>query len=437
MSFIKAIRLEDEPAPAPNPPGAGATPSGFETGILAAECANVRGAPEGARNHTLNKAAFNLAQIMPPDAFMSALLEAASHCGLDQAEAARTIRSGIAGAERNPRPEHRMPGRNGALRPVQTLPTLDGYQEPAAPLFVDWEALWADPGHIEWLCEPVIPAGRLVSLYSPPGVGKSLLALDLAVSIAQGTDALGVGTTQARVMYLDYENTTLDVRDRLQEMGHGPEGLSGLLYWSFPEIPPLDTPEGGQALLEAATAHGAGLVVIDTLSRCVQGDENEASTALNLYRCTLMGLKAAGIAVLRLDHTGKDETKGQRGTSAKSGDVDLVWRLSEVIPEETFLLTNEKHRIRISELRINIKRDDGPLRHRVDTRTIGQSKAEAILAACDAAGLPLNAGRDQVRRVMDAAGLKGRNDFIAELVRRRQGHSDLSPDLSARPVRGL
>lgn len=426
MSFIKAIRLEDEPAPAPNPPGAGATPSGFENGILAAECANVRGAPEGARNHTLNKAAFNLAQIMPPDAFMSALLEAASHCGLDEVEAGRTIRSGIAGAERNPRPEHRMPGRNGSLRPVQTLPTLDGYQEPPQPLFVDWEALWADPGHIEWLCEPVIPAGRLVSLYSPPGVGKSLLALDLAVSIAQGTDALGVGTTQARVMYLDYENTTLDVRDRLQEMGHGPEGLSGLLYWSFPEIPPLDTPEGGKALLEAATAHGAGLVVIDTLSRCVQGDENEASTALNLYRCTLMGLKAAGIAVLRLDHTGKDETKGQRGTSAKSGDVDLVWRLSEVIPEETFLLTNEKHRIRISETRINIKRESGPLVHRVDTRTIGQTKTEAVLAALDEAGLPLNAGRDRARAVVTARGIRIADKALADLLRRRQGLPDLS-----------
>ena len=35
--------------------------------------------------------------------------------------------------------------------------------------------------------------------------------------------------------------------------------------------------------------------------------------------------------MVRLDHTGKDQTKGQRGGSAKYGDVDAVWKLTEVV----------------------------------------------------------------------------------------------------------
>lgn len=400
---------------------------GYDNAVIEAELAKVRNATQGTRNRTLNDAAFNLLQVYPLDTVREPLLAAAQYAGLDRTEANATILSAHRGAERNPRPAHRLPRTDKINRPLVDLPSIDGWTEPAPePALIDWEALWADPGRVEWLSEPLIPVGRLVSLYSPPGVGKSLLALQVAAAIASGAPVLGGPTRRTPVLYLDYENVALDVRDRLLDMGLGPADLTGLHYWSFPEIPPLDTPEGGKALVDQATKNGAGLVVIDTLSRCVQGEENEASTMLNMYRCTLMPLKAKGIAVLRLDHTGKDENKGQRGTSAKSGDVDLVWRLSEVIPEETFLLSNEKHRIRISETRLNIKREHDPLRHRVDTRTVGQTKTEAVLEALDEAGLPLNAGRDRARAIVTARGIRIADKTLSDLLRRRQGLPDLS-----------
>lgn len=423
MSFIEAVRSMNGTQNAsaqPSFPGAGqGSPLGFENSVIAAECAKVRTAGVGNRNRTLNDAAFNLAQVMDPAMWENDLTQAALVSGLPLSEIRQTIQSGVKGAAAKPRPAHRMPtGRPSG--PVQDLPEIGEYQETGPPV-IDWDELWANPGTIEWLCEPILPAGRLVTIYSPPGVGKSLLAQDLAVAISNGDEALGAPTNQVPVLYLDYENVDLDIRDRLQMMGHDPSRLRNLHYWSFPTMPALDTLEGGQALLRAARFFNAGLVIIDTLSRCVQGEENEASTMLNLYRCTLMPLKAEGIAVLRLDHTGKDENRGPRGTSAKMGDVDLVWRLSEVVPETTFVLNNEKHRIRISEKLLNVRRDQGTLLHYVDTRTVGETKAEAILQACDEAGLPRSAGRDQVRKVMDANGLRGSNQFVADLVRRRQG----------------
>jgi hypothetical protein len=140
-----------------------------------------------------------------------------------------------------------------------------------------------------------------------------------------------------------------------------------------------------------------------------------------------MPLKAAGIATLRLDHPGKDETKGQRGGSAKLGDVDLVWRMEEIVKEQTYLLKCEKNRIQMDETMLNIRRAAEPVRHEVDTRTVGQAKTEAVLAALDAAGLPLSAGRDVARRAITAAGIRIGDRPLSAILKRRQGILEDTP----------
>jgi hypothetical protein len=60
----------------------------------------------------------------------------------------------------------------------------------------------------------------------------------------------------------------------------------------------------------------------------IDGIENDADTWLALYRHLIVPLKAAGRATVRLDHFGKDTTRGSRGSSAKTQDVDHVWELT-------------------------------------------------------------------------------------------------------------
>ena len=73
---------------------------------------------------------------------------------------------------------------------------------------------------------------------------------------------------------------------------------------------------------------GAQVVVIDTTGRAVEGEENSADTYREFARTTGLSLKAAGIAMLRTDHAGKDKGRsGQRGSSAKNDDVDLVYHM--------------------------------------------------------------------------------------------------------------
>lgn len=82
--------------------------NGYAHAALVRESARVRHAPEGARNETLNRAAFALGQLVAGGALdeheVRATLEAdAVLAGLPQHEAARTIDSGISGGLKSPR----------------------------------------------------------------------------------------------------------------------------------------------------------------------------------------------------------------------------------------------------------------------------------------------------------------------------------------------
>ena len=196
---------------------------------------------------------------------------------------------------------------------------------------VDWQKFWhQDHADEEWLAYPVIPKGRAIALYAPAKAGKSTIVLAVAAAVATGRRVLGQRRAeQVDVLYLDYEMTEADLLERLGELGYGPDDdLSRLHYALLPSLPPLDTREGANAILGLVDKTGAQLAIIDTFGRAVEGDEDSADTVRAFYRHTGLALKAKGVTYLRTDHSGKDTSKGQRGSSAKNDDVDLVWRLT-------------------------------------------------------------------------------------------------------------
>ncbi len=80
----------------------------YALAALHKETTRVAAAAEGTRNDTLNKAAFNLGQLvaggcLPEAAVTTALADAAGASGLPEREAARTIRSGMTAGARRPR----------------------------------------------------------------------------------------------------------------------------------------------------------------------------------------------------------------------------------------------------------------------------------------------------------------------------------------------
>ncbi|WP_154794717.1 bifunctional DNA primase/polymerase [Occultella kanbiaonis] len=333
--------------------------------------------------------------------------------------------------------------------------TSDAPQEPTAGVpgvvpAVDWAALWADRTEEEWIVEPILPARRLVALYSPPKMGKSLLMLELAASVAAGRYVLGATPDRPRpVLYVDFENDPKsDVRPRLQAMGFAPESLGQLHYLSFPAMNYLDSAAGAEQLMANVRHYGAEVVVIDTVSRAVGGEENENDTWLSFYRHTGLALKQARVACIRLDHTGKDETKGQRGGSAKSGDVDAVWRLSEVVKDETYRLTCEANRMPVAEKVLTIRRLTEPLRHDVQVGgnyAAFEAKVAEAIRALDAADVDLSLGRDKARVALSVhfgEDYRVRNDVLSKALDKRRGpvpdsrgqvpSTDLSPSTGDR-----
>lgn len=411
--------------------------SRYATKALVDEVDQLASAPEGRRNDQLNTAAFNLAQLvaggyLEHTAAWDALYGTALAIGLSHSETQGTLRSAFTAGERQPRlvaevHGYTPPPATVLLDPAPTLSTQEGASgeatddaaDDAAELArvidqrfpaLNWEELWADKTTDEWIAEPLLPARRLVALFSPPKMGKSLLMLEVAVCVSRGTEVLGVSVARAHtVLYVDFENDPRgDVRSRLQAMGYTPHQLENLKYLSFPQLAYLDTAMGGVELLAVARHYGAEVVVIDTISRAVQGEENDNDTWLSFYRQTGLRLKNAGIACIRLDHTGKDASKGMRGGSAKYGDVDAVWAMTQ-LSESTFRLECTANRLPITEKLLTVKRLTEPLRHRVDLSGVEGSARECVDALATL-GVPPMATHDQIAEALEDNGITfGRN----------------------------
>jgi hypothetical protein len=289
------------------------------------------------------------------------------------------------------------------------------------PTPIDWSSFWDRDRHVEdWLCEPILPRGRAVATFSPAKVGKSLLALDVAGRLATGQRCLDHRAGDPLdVVYLDLEMTEDDVYERLEDMGYGPEtDFSHLHYYLLPNLPPLDTPNGGQVLLQIVRKHRAALVIVDTTSRVLSGGENDADTLRAFYQFTGLSLKGEGCTVWRLDHAGKDLARGQRGTSAKADDVDLVWELTT---RDSGLRLRATHRRQgwVPELVDLVKLED-PLRHERAAQSVPQGTLETA-HLLDELEIPLEWGKKRIRQALTQASRKVANAVLEAAIRHRKG----------------
>lgn len=296
---------------------------------------------------------------------------------------------------------------------------------------LDWQALFDDtPAEEDWIIEPLLAAGRSIALYSPAKAGKSLLMLEIAAALAAGRPVLGQPAGQLRrILYVDLENSRRDLLDRLTSLEYKPADLAGLVYLSFPSLPALDSAQGGREILGLAVAHSADVVIIDTVSRVISGKENDADTFADLYRHAMAPLKGLGIAVVRLDHAGKDIGKGQRGSSAKNTDVDAVWTLTAAGPIIT--LTCEMSRSQNEAQALRLKRMTGPLRHELTTPAeAATDRVQEILAKLDELGVPHDYGRDRCVAALNKASFPvGAKWAVEKAVAARKVLPDLPGDL--------
>ncbi len=289
--------------------------------------------------------------------------------------------------------------------------------------WVDWSTFFTeDRDEGAWLYPNVLARGRGHAFVAKAKVGKSLLALHMAASMATRAE------DPALVVYLDYEMSPDDLYERLAAMGYGPDSdLELLRYALFPSLPALDTREGGAMLLDWVSdvyssrpeADMPLVVVIDTLSRAIQGEENSADTIRAWYTHTGVTLKREGHAYGRLDHLGKDAGKGARGSSAKNDDVDVVWNVGRT--EAGIRLTRSMARMGWVPEHVTFTQSEDPLRFTVaDKDEWWPPKCKEFAARLDAAGVPLVTTVNEAKAMLKAAGLGGDRSMIGPAIKWRQ-----------------
>lgn len=284
-----------------------------------------------------------------------------------------------------------------------------------------WPTFWKrEHAPDDWLIEPVVPTGRQVAIWATHKTGKSLITLEMVAATATGTSCFGQpAKSPLDVIYLDMEMTEDDLAERLEDLGYGPDSpLDKLHYYLLPALPPLDTPAGAHALLTLVDRHQPALVVIDTMARIVAGEENDADTYRDFYRHTGLHLKARGIGLLRLDHAGKNTEQGQRGSSAKGDDVDVVWQLRAT--DNGLELIRKAARMSWVPERVVLRRHEDPdLRHVVakDDWPVGTAELAGVL---DTLEVPLEAGRPWARAKLALFNHHTSNDLLSKALKYRR-----------------
>lgn len=419
---------------------------------VASAADELRSAQVGERNHTLNEVAFRLGTIGGRHALGRAVAHDALYgawVGLfpegvwadGRASFEKTFQSGwLSGLKR---PREPWPPVLAGVASSDGLGFAGPALPPEAPVVVGpvalaWgEFLAKDMTKADWLAGDLFEAGQQVALVGAGKAGKSLLAFELARAIVRGVPYLAAPARHPRrVAYIDHENSQRDIQQRALAFGFTAEDLEGLAYFSFPVLPPLDTRAGGVALSALVETSGGEVLFLDTVSRMIEGNENDSDTWLNLYRYSLMPLKARGIATVRLDHFGKDHDRGARGSSAKTQDVDHVWTLTR--GEGGSLTLRRTHsrtglgREELQLIRHGEQTEDGwvagQTRHVVSD--IAFKPAEwlwriEVSKRLDDAGVPSGAGVPTVRTALARLDVRAGKARVEDLVRwRKAGGND-------------
>lgn len=178
----------------------------------------------------------------------------------------------------------------------------------------------------DWLIDHVLPEGGLAVLYGPPGLGKTFVALDLVLRVATGRDWFGHATVQGYPLYVSAEGGAgIGKRVGAWLDYHEVAPSAADVMWLLDAVPMYDGSSEVDRLLERIEEvdEVPSLIVIDTLARCFDGDEN-LQVDMNRFVGGVDKLrrKYKG-TVLVVHHTRLDGDR-ERGNTALRGAADTM-----------------------------------------------------------------------------------------------------------------
>lgn len=189
-----------------------------------------------------------------------------------------------------------------------------------------------DLSAMRWLIDGIIPADSFGVVYGESGAHKSFLTLDMAAAIATGNPWHEFDTDiSGGVLYIAAEGSHgLLQRVVAWENRHQVSLDNKLAVVRMPIL--ADNVVMAEAFVQAAQkaeedmGRPIVLVVVDTLARSFQGDENSAKDiGVFINSCDRWRSRLNGATVLVVAHTGKDAARGIRGSSAIKAACDFSY----------------------------------------------------------------------------------------------------------------
>jgi hypothetical protein len=188
-----------------------------------------------------------------------------------------------------------------------------------------------------WEIKNVIARDETSSWIGPPGSGKSALLADLSVYKANGKDWRGYRVKErSGVVYFameraDLTNRRLIAYRRRDHLGSLPIAVCNKII-DLLDRNCVDTILATILNAEQRFACRVGLAIIDTYAKGIAaggGDEDKARDQ-NIVQANLRRIFDRGchIHIAGVGHTGKDESRGERGSNARLADVDVQNQIS-------------------------------------------------------------------------------------------------------------
>jgi len=329
------------------------------------ECKALRAASEGGRNDQLNTSSFNLGQLVAGGALgtsvaREALLAAALDVGLGEAEAVRTIASGMRGAAKDPRSHpqgedthtrrHERGDETGSHSveppaedelPPERATVSDASARPPKGMQprYDTSRLFAELPTQRWTVSGLqIGPGRPMLIAGYGASAKTLSVQSLALAKASGTPIWGrFDCSPGVVVHVDYEQGFYATAKRYQRLalGHGIERAELGERLQLVDLPRVFLDQKGALDEYLRACDGADLVIIDALrGSCPNTDENDSSFRSGLDVLTFVSQRT-GAAFIVLHHAGKPKDK--RGDAV---DVRTLARGSSAIYDASGCVLN-------------------------------------------------------------------------------------------------
>jgi hypothetical protein len=195
----------------------------------------------------------------------------------------------------------------------------------------------------QWLVDGILVQNGLNMIYAPPGVGKSLVALDLVLAASEGRQWLNYYEIQQQpTLYVDEDgNNDHELNARLLAFKASPDDSPADIKFCLHQGFKITNENHRKSLIRYCKDMDIKLVIMDSLTRLHDQSESDAN-GMKIVTAALKELSLAGLTVVMLHHSTKSG-KAARGSSEIESGYDSIIKI-ERIDKQSFKMLPTKAR---------------------------------------------------------------------------------------------